>query len=84
MQGNQPIQYASRTLTEMEKRYSQNGKEMLSIVYGVTRFHTYTYGQKITICNDHNHWLLYRRNLLQIDSSEGCAEAWNMNSNLSL
>ena len=53
MQGNQPIQYASRTLTKMEKRYSQNGKEMLSIVYGVTRFHTYTYGQKVTICNDH-------------------------------
>ena len=47
MQGNQPIQYASRTLTEMEKRYSRNEKEMLSIVYGVTRFHTYTYGQKL-------------------------------------
>jgi len=42
MQGNQSIQSASRALTETEKRYSQIEKEMLSIVYGLTRFHTYT------------------------------------------
>ena len=53
MQGNQPIQYASRALTEIEKRYSQIENEMLSIVYGLTRFHTYTYGRKVTIYNDH-------------------------------
>ena len=53
MQGNQPIQYASRALTETEKRYSQIENEMLSIVYGLTRFHTYTYGRKVTIYNDH-------------------------------
>ena len=53
MQGNQPIQYASRALTETEKRYSQIENEMLSIVYGLTRFHTYTYGRKVTIYDDH-------------------------------
>ena len=26
---------------------------MLSIVYGLTRFHTYTYGRRVTIYNDH-------------------------------
>ena len=26
---------------------------MLSTVYGLTRFHTYTYGRKVTIYNDH-------------------------------
>ena len=26
---------------------------MLSIVYGLTRFHTYTYGRKVTIHIDH-------------------------------
>ena len=53
MQGNQPIQYASRALTETEKRYSQIEKEMLSIVFGLTRLHTYTCGRKVTIYNDH-------------------------------
>jgi len=53
MQGGQPIQYSSRALTETEERYSQIEKEMLSTVYGLTRFHTYTYGRKVTIYNDH-------------------------------
>ena len=53
MQGGQPIQFASRALTETEKRYSQIEKELLSIVYGLTRFHIYTYGRKVTVYNDH-------------------------------
>ena len=53
MQGNQPIKCASRALTETEKRYSQIEKEKLSIVYGITRALTYTYGRKVTIYNDH-------------------------------
>ena len=47
------VQYASRPLTETEKRYSQIEKEMLSVVFGLTRFHTYTYGRKVTVYNDH-------------------------------
>ena len=50
MQGGQPVQYA---LTETEKHYSQIEKEMLSVVFGLTRFHTYTYGRKVTVHNDH-------------------------------
>jgi len=53
MQGGQPIQYESRALTDTEKRYSQIEKEMLSIEFGLTRFHTYTYGRKVTVYNDH-------------------------------
>ena len=53
IQGGQPVQYASRALTETEKRYSQIEKEMLSVVFGLTRFHTYTYGRKVTVYNDH-------------------------------
>ena len=49
MQGGQPIQYSSRALTETEKSYSQIEKEMVSIVYGLTRFHTYTYVRKVTV-----------------------------------
>jgi len=47
MQSGQPVQlYASRPLTETEDRYSQIEKEMLSVVFGLTRFHTYTYGKR--------------------------------------
>lgn len=53
MQHGQPIHYASRALTDTERRYSQIEKEMLSIVFGLTRFHTYTYGRKVTVYNDH-------------------------------
>ena len=53
MQGGEPVQYASRALTETEKRYSQIEKERLSVVFGLTRFHTYTCGRKVTVYNDH-------------------------------
>jgi len=53
MEGAQPVQYAARALTETEKRYSQIEKEMFSVVFGLTRFHTYTYGRKVTVYNDH-------------------------------
>jgi len=49
MQGGQPVQYASRALTETEKRYSQIEKEMLSVLFGLARLHTYTYGRKVTV-----------------------------------
>ena len=62
MQGGQPIQYTSRALTKTEKRYSQIEKEMLSVVYGLTRFHICTWQSTMTI----NPLLLFWRNLLKI------------------
>ena len=53
MQGGQPVQYVSRALTETEKRYSQIKKEILSVVFGLTRFYTYTYGRKVTAHTDY-------------------------------
>ena len=76
MQGGQPIQYVSRALTDTEKRYSQIEKEMLSIVFGLTRFHTHTYGRKVTVYTVYN---LLKITLL--DFSECCVESWNMMSN---
>ena len=48
-----PVAYASRTLTDAEKRYSQLDKEALAIVFGVKKFHHYLYGRKFSIVSDH-------------------------------
>ena len=39
MQENQPIAYASRALTDTETRYAQIEKDLLSVIFGLERFH---------------------------------------------
>ena len=48
-----PIAFASRTLNEVEQRYSQLDKEALAITFGVKRFYQYIYGRKFSIVSDH-------------------------------
>ena len=52
-QSEQPIAYASRTLSPAELKYAQLDKEALSIVFGVKHFHQYLYGYKFAILSDH-------------------------------
>ena len=49
MQNDQPITYASRALTEAETRHDQTEKELLAVVYGLEKFHTYTYGRSVAV-----------------------------------
>ena len=53
LQEGQPIVYASRTLTETEKRYSNIERELLGVVFGLERLHHYTFGSQITVETDH-------------------------------
>jgi hypothetical protein len=53
MQEGRPIAYASRALTSTEINYAQIKKELLAIIFGVERFHQYTYGRKVIVDSDH-------------------------------
>ena len=47
------ICYASRSLTDVEKRYSQTEKEALGIVWACEKLHMYLYGTDFEISTDH-------------------------------
>ena len=48
-----PVAFASRTLTETERKYSQLEKEALAIVFSVRKFHQYIYGRPFELRTDH-------------------------------
>ena len=48
-----PIAFASRSLSKAEQKYAHLDKEGLAIVFGVRCFHPYLFGRQFTICSDH-------------------------------
>ena len=47
------VAYASRTLNTHERKWGASEKECLSLVYAVTHFHNFLYGNHFTIITDH-------------------------------
>ena len=53
LQDNKPIAFTSKALIDAKHRYTNIEREMLAVVFGVERFHTYIYGQSFMIKSDH-------------------------------
>ena len=53
LQRRQPTTFAGRTLTMSERNYAQIEKELLAVVFAMTRFRQYMYGRKVTVDSDH-------------------------------
>jgi hypothetical protein len=53
LQNNLSIIYASKSLTDTQKKYAQIEKEALRIAFGCRRFHQYIYGRKVYVETDH-------------------------------
>lgn len=67
--GERPIAFASRTLTEAEKNYSQLDREALAIIHGIRKFPYYLYGRKFVLYADDQplcHILGSRKGLLSL------------------
>ena len=47
------VSYASRNLSEIERRYAQTEKEALALVWACERFHNYVYGREFELETDH-------------------------------
>ncbi|VDI08221.1 Hypothetical predicted protein [Mytilus galloprovincialis] len=53
MQEDRPVAYASRALTYTETRYAQIEKKLLSVIFGLEKFHSITYGRTVNVISDH-------------------------------
>ena len=50
---NKPVAVATKTLTNKEQNYSNIKREMLAVVFALTRFHHYTCGRHVIVESDH-------------------------------
>ncbi|KAL9967831.1 hypothetical protein ACROYT_G026128 [Oculina patagonica] len=53
MQDSKPVAFASKALTDVETRYANIERELLAVVYGCEKFHTYLFGHSFTVHSDH-------------------------------
>ena len=53
MQDGKPVAFGSKTLTSCERRYANIERELLAIVWGAQKFHTYVYGRRVIVETDH-------------------------------
>lgn len=59
------IAYASRSLNDHEAKYTTSEIELLAAVFGLTSFHQYLHGSKVTLITDHSAIINLVRNRIQ-------------------
>ena len=65
-QNNRPIAFASKALTPAESRYTKIERELLAVVYGCEKFHSYLYGRSFVVKTDHQPLeQIHKKNLMQ-------------------
>ena len=53
LQNGKPMAFASKALTKIKFQYVNIEREMLAVIFGAERFHTYVYSRSFTIELDH-------------------------------
>ena len=53
MQDGKPVAFGSKTLSPAETRYAKIERELLAIVCGADKLHTYVYGRRVVVETDH-------------------------------
>ena len=53
VQDGKPIAFASKSLSEVEQRYANIERELLAVVLGCERLHTYLFSRLFTVESDH-------------------------------
>ena len=65
-QNDKPIAFASKALTPAETRYANIERELLAVVYGCEKFHSYLYGRSFVVKIDHRPLeQIHKKNLMQ-------------------
>ena len=65
-QNNRPLAFASKALTSAETRYANIERELLAVVYGCEKFHSYLYGRSFAVKTDHRSpEQIHKKNLMQ-------------------
>ena len=66
IQDGAPVAYASKSLTATEQRYANIERELLAVVFGCNKFHTYLCGRQFTVESDHRPLeQIYKKNLFR-------------------
>ena len=65
-QNDKPIAFASKALTPAETRYANIERELLAVVYGCEKFHSYLYGRSFVVKTNHRPLeQIHKKNLMQ-------------------